>query len=843
MRKFLKNSILEIFQTMYEAHISIKKMIDKKDFENVSVLLEDCQNTAVQIGTSIESSEGEGFVTVGYLEEYCEAVYEVATSISDEYSGNKAQKTLDKKLIEAENSVKNDVKVRLEIVFCPYKASMWDSLESVWKAANEDPDCNAYVVPIPYYDRNPDHSFGEFHYEGGDYPDYVPITHYEAYNFEARRPDVVYIHNPYDEYNNVTSVDPRFYSHELKKYTECLVYIPYFVLGDFLYNSFFINSATINSDRVIAQSEKSKTACIKYYTGIVKDRAVLQQLKEKILPLGSPKVDRIASFSHSASHLPEEWTEIIKNKTVVLYNTGISGLLNNNEAELIKLKSIIGFFRTRNDLVLWWRPHPLFKATIHSMRSDLMEEYQRIIEEFECEKIGIFDESPDFYNALCFSDIYFGDDSSLVHLYGVTGKPIVLQNIRINDYSENKRKIAVDTCCGCVVNNKLYSCAHDANRLYCLDIDKGAINSLEAVPCDYPYLIDPYKKMLRINDNLWMIPNYAKDIAIINTSDNSVRKVNLPEENRTKSSKFFEAFEYDGKIYMFPALADRILIYDIASNQFESDGSSIKKIIDSNWFLGPFIFVGKGCRKDHFVYLPIYKTNAIMEYDMIKRTSALFRVTENSHSVNGIEYDGKQFWIVTDNNIIIWDKASSKVTEYSEKPSDYVYDYYNNILFANNSIWVSSHLGNAVLRIDINSGKSHMVNQKDQPYFISTMVPDDNKVIIQSITHKNYSEYVICDPEGNTINTIAADIEVGDDIHIIDESIIAERNESSCRLTKDYIICETQYRTLKNIADVLFKKDLVSNNQKQVYSSIFANADGYCGKRIHDEIVKSVYES
>ena len=69
MRKFLKNSILEIFQTMYEAHISVNKMIDKKDFENVQVLLQDCQNTAVQIGTSIESSEGEGFVTVGYLEE------------------------------------------------------------------------------------------------------------------------------------------------------------------------------------------------------------------------------------------------------------------------------------------------------------------------------------------------------------------------------------------------------------------------------------------------------------------------------------------------------------------------------------------------------------------------------------------------------------------------------------------------------------------------------------------------------------------------------------------------------------------------------------------------------
>lgn len=90
--------------------------------------LANCQDTAIQIGGIIEDSEGEGFVTIGFLEEYCEALYEVSTSISEENNGNNAQKSLDKKLIKAENSVRNDIKVRLEVVFCPYQASMWDSL-------------------------------------------------------------------------------------------------------------------------------------------------------------------------------------------------------------------------------------------------------------------------------------------------------------------------------------------------------------------------------------------------------------------------------------------------------------------------------------------------------------------------------------------------------------------------------------------------------------------------------------------------------------------------------------------------------------------------------------------
>ncbi|MCM1237294.1 MAG: hypothetical protein NC489_45075 [Ruminococcus flavefaciens] len=47
-----------------------------------------------------------------------------------------------------------------------------------------------------------------------------------------RKPDIIYFHNPYDNWNLVTSVGPRFYSSNLKKYTEKLVYIPYFILGE-----------------------------------------------------------------------------------------------------------------------------------------------------------------------------------------------------------------------------------------------------------------------------------------------------------------------------------------------------------------------------------------------------------------------------------------------------------------------------------------------------------------------------------------------------------------------------------------------------------------------------------
>lgn len=445
MRKFLKNSILEIFHTMYEAHKTIKTFIEKKQYENVQIILSDCQNTAIQLGEAIESSEGEGFVTVSYLEEYCEMIYSVSSSICDGYNGNKAQKNLDKVLIKAENSVKNDIKVKLEIVFLPYKASMFDSLESVWKAANDDPDCNARVIPIPYYDRKPDGSFGEMHYEGAEYPDYVPIIHYESYDLEKMRPDVIYIHNPYDEYNIVTSVMECFYSSKIKEYTDKLVYIPYFVLSEPDPDNeqtlesiahFVLTPGVINADEVIVQSEAMKKAYVnillKQYGDTAENRKMLDK---KILGTGSPKFDKVANTSRDNVVISESWKSLIfktngERKKVILYNTSVGALLKYDEKMIEKIKSVLDvFYEYRDEVVLLWRPHPLIKATIESMRPHLWADYKAVVDKYVADDWGIYDDSADIDRAIALCDAYYGDPSSVLQMYKLTGKPMMMQDV------------------------------------------------------------------------------------------------------------------------------------------------------------------------------------------------------------------------------------------------------------------------------------------------------------------------------------------------------------------------------------------------------------------------------
>ncbi len=431
MRKFVKNNLLEIFGTLYEAHSSVKSLIEQNKYDDALSLLGECQNTAVDIGGVIESSEGEGFSAIHLLEDYCEVVYQVSVGMASEIDGVTACGMLNESLGKAECCVRDDIKIRLEKVFMPYKASMWDSLEGAWKEANDDPDCDAYVIPIPYYERNPDRSFGTYHYEGKEFPQYVPIVYYDDYDLEARRPDEIYIHNPYDDINFVTSVDPRFYSSVLKEYTDCLVYIPYFVLAEGSSTKGFSTApGVVYADKVIVQSEAFRQNYIRDYKNEYGNR--FGDPEKKFFVGKSSKFEKACNDSKEQYTLPEEWNKLIGDRKVIFYNTSLSAMLTDTLQYIKKVRSVLSFFQEREDVVLWWRPHPLMRATINSMRNDLLTIYDMVVNLYIKDGFGIYDDTSDLHRAIAYSDAYYGDRSSVLELYKTTNKPIMIQNIYID---------------------------------------------------------------------------------------------------------------------------------------------------------------------------------------------------------------------------------------------------------------------------------------------------------------------------------------------------------------------------------------------------------------------------
>lgn len=348
---------------------------------------------------------------------------------------------------EVSHKLAQETEIKKEIYFLPYKASMWDSLESIWRAAAEDKEhCNAYVMPIPYADRNPDGTAAEWHCERDQFPADVPVVNWEDVDLETVHPDVIYIHNPYDGNNIVTSVDSRYYSDKLKQYTEKLIYVPYFVLSDPEWvqdgtlteeqrkenkdgiRGFICMPGVMNADEVYVQSENMRQVYIEVLVEATehKEKAYWEN---RIMAFGSPKFDKIATDKKEDFIIPEEWQKIIGNKKVILYNTSLAATLEHSEQFCDKLRYVFDiFYKNRKNAALWWRPHPLMEATLQSMRPEILAEYQKLKKIYIAENWGIYDDTADLHRAIVCSNAYYGDGSSVVQMYKKTGKPIMIQD-------------------------------------------------------------------------------------------------------------------------------------------------------------------------------------------------------------------------------------------------------------------------------------------------------------------------------------------------------------------------------------------------------------------------------
>lgn len=447
MRTAQKKQLEDFMELLEQAQDEIKNAIEQKKIENALRLLGDCQEGAISVGNLIEKTEGEDAAAIQLIEDYCELVYQIHEKLSEGAGINvtKIYKLLRQSFFKINHEIRHNIKVRREVVFLPYKASMWDSLESVWQAADDDPDCDAFVIPIPYYDRKSDGSFDALHYEADLYPDYVPVTKYENYDFENRKPDMIFIHSPYDDCNYVTSVPPFFYSKNLKRFTDCLVYVPYFILSEIDPENqrevkgmehFCTVPGVMNADKVVVQSEDMR----KIYVNVLTEAAGTDSRKyweDKILGLGSPKIDKILGTKKEELKIPEEWRKIIQKpdgsrKKIILYNTSVSALLHYGEAMLEKMKSVFDiFYKNREDVAFFWRPHPLIEATIKSMRPGLWADYQQLVNRYLADGWGIYDDTPNIDRAILLSDAYYGDRSSVIQLCQKIGLPIMIQNVEM----------------------------------------------------------------------------------------------------------------------------------------------------------------------------------------------------------------------------------------------------------------------------------------------------------------------------------------------------------------------------------------------------------------------------
>lgn len=841
MRKIVQKQIMDMIPAIWDG----VQYIQTVEPNRATPVLADCLLAMETLHESLRSGLSEQRFL--YYKQYYEQVLlamkqlnkegPIENKISAIYNG------LDKMLTD----ITNEVEVKWEILFLPYKASMWDSLESIWLAAKDDERCQAYVMPIPYCDRKPDGQVAEWHCEAELFPEYVPITNFKEYNIAKRKPDVIYIHNPYDGYNFVTSVHPDYYSAELKKHTNTLVYVPYFVTGGDLAKSFCELPSYCNVDKIIIQSEK----LIPYYSKTL--------TKNKLVPLGSPKFDRVFYYQKNKPAIPAVWAKRIGNKKVVFYNTSLSGILEFGQKALDKMRYVLSRFAGRDDVVVLWRPHPLTKATLKSMLPDLFNEYTKIEEDFIRNEIGVFDITPDVTKSIAISDAYLGEvSSSIVHLFGVAGKPIFATDMLVQRTATEEEKASVLSSNVCIDGDNLWMVADGYNVLCKMNLLSGEIRSF----FKFEGTIGKdgiYPSPLKFENRLILAPFNVQEICEYNLDTQVIKKTALREP--LEWGNFRQSIVYKNYVFMIPYRYPAILRYDLRTGTCTYYKKCIKELLKYRTSNRTEL-LGTCCVRGNKFLAPTLVSNHILEFDMDSGGYKIYPIGPVEANYAGIIDDGHDYWLIpwTTTAIIRWNYMTGEVKEYKDYPDGFVCTgdlnggdsyMFGGAVYSNNVIWLFPCYANMILCLDVVTGQIQKA-ELNLPYQENTRKSgfymqqnnysgcfkyDDQHVAALSTYDRSL---LIIDTIDETYRLLPCRLSP-DDVQKF--SIPLRESFSSLGEDATYAVMEDNLSiNIDAFLQYLIEEEHMNQRQMESYAQFVKNMDGTCGEKVHDYIMKHMGE-
>lgn len=839
----------------------VQHYIGKSSDEFLS-LLQKYQDSVIMVGESIEYfvEEEKRRDIISKLEQYCEEIYLLSQCMDNIQSYYKQSQKLSK---EHQKILKLLMKLstRKVALFLPYKFSMWDSLESIYYAVKEDSEWEAVVMPIPYAELDEQHQAKEWKYEGKEFHN-IPIVLYNEYNISVQKPDVIYIHNPYDEYNRVTSVASDFYSSELKKYCKLLIYVPYFLIGRVLPDVHLSLPSYENMDYIILPSEESVEQMRRYVP------------EKKLLALGSPKIDRMLEMSDK-KQIPEIWKNRIRGRKIVLYNVSLNAILQMGFKVILKMQYIFNYFKRQNELVLWWRPHPLMKSTLKAMRPDLLGAYEEMEKIFIEEEIGIYDTTPDSNKAVACTDAFLGDYSSLCTMYGIEGKPIFItfNDILEQPSKEDRRQLwaGYPSCERYILERRVWPIWDKEANTYFYDWHLKMFckmsKNMEHITV-VKHFEDEYCKVQAFHTKepekmeIWFFPKDEKEpVLIYRIADGKWEELDLFKN--IPLYKYGAMTKYRNKWIFYPGSNTEFLFVD------EKKGY-VKKYRGYEKVLRPYcetleenLFTGSIMHLDNCIYILANRINKLLEFNLDNKRWKYFDIGKEKVRYSAYWYDFHDFWFFAwdGSHIARWNKESQDIQIYSEMPMGF--EAFNDSLPAQNvpafiggfyteeELFIFPGSANIILKLNKKTGEIY-------PWNLALHYEEGQRKSCWYTHAINYMGCLWYDEKHILIQTsydgslLLIDLETGEVER--KQCLMTEEDYEKYRIPMEekavryeenspYYFYENRLDcTLSDMMDYFASgADMQEERQRLASTEGIENADGSCGRKVH-EYMKKVIE-
>lgn len=857
MTKEAKKQILHTFSLVEKIRKILEtareEMIPNK-MDEFSDLLEQYQGAVIQVGTSVENTtkEEERGGIIRKLEEYCEDIYQLTNAVEDAGKYRSAMIHLREKHREIASDIER-IKTKPLALFIPYKFSMWDCMESVYLAASEDEEWDALLLPIPYKECS-ESGEEQWIYEGPAYYKGLNAVDFREANYAELKPDVVYIHNPYDDMNRVTSVAPEYYSSSLKEHCGKIVYLPYFFTNSEFPGIHRDLPTYENFDYIVVASEKAQNQLAEYIG------------KEKVLALGSPKTDCMLRIQDNYE-LPEIWRNRIRGRKVVMYNVSLNSVLQNGFQTILKMNYVFDYFKTNQDVVLWWRPHPLLKSTLKTMKPELLGAYEAMERKFILEKIGIYDMDTDSNRAIAATDAFIGDYSSMCGLYGMLGKPIFLMDtVSMSEPTELDRRrvnLIYPVCleAGRVEKDGKLFCYAGGYRALCL-LDPNDF-SLELV---YQFE-DEYYKLQAFHETdpdkaeIYFFPvDRSHKVFIYKVADGSIREcttfVGIPTQ------RYGLLLDLGEEWFLAPREETKALfLHKTTGEQTETDNHN-QTLHAFSEMTGDPLLSGYAFKLEDKFYVMAYQVGKLLTIDLKDKSTEMIDIGDGTGRFNIGAYINGELWLSAwdGSKIARFHLQNRTYFEITEFPEGYFpmmsamktrfTPASMGMFFKDDKLIILPNIGNMMLSVDIKTNKvTHYLlklpyeeGQRKASYFnergnyLSLIFVDANHLILQTAYDKSLIKLDLQNDE-----ICMGDALISEEVYEKSKMTVVQM-ASRDRYQSPYFIQERGlYCTLNDM--ISFVKNMDGWDTKRQHDAScegVLHADGTCGQAIHEYIKQHI---
>lgn len=811
------------------------KKIFKNDYAELIVVLQELQEAIIMVAEYLEKEIEESKEIISCLESLCELFDLLSCNVvnKNEYR-EKASILIEEILVTV-----NEIDVYYQVVFFPYKADMWDSLESIWLACKGDPKCDCKVVPIPYYSFDANKNEWIYHYEIDRFPSYVSVLNYKKYDL-MECADAAFIHNPYDEYNYVTHVHSDYYSYNLKKYVKQLFYVPYFVTPGTISDNQKMLSVYYNADYFVVQSESFKDGLKNYRYG------------QKAIVMGSPKLDRVVRLSNNKAVIPKEWKMYIDGKKTIMLNTSLSRFLYDGEAYLRKIATIFEVIKQRDGIAVIWRPHPLLLSTIESMRPHLKEKYLQLQRFFIKERIGVLDTTSDIINTVAIADGYIGENgSSVINLFEAAGKPLfILNNYIRSSFSVKERQGVL-----------MWDCEKVGDYYYLLSSDNGLLHIVKENDWENCVVfgnleggvkwIENSVKLIGKQKTLFFAPMWSEEFYSYDIIDNKMKKLSSIKDGRMRHYRFITS--YKERIVYLPSVTKCIFEYDIETREWIEYTKPIRALQNGiteriHEDIYSYDVSGK------FIWTTNLYSNRVLCFDMESGEYIIYEIGDVSARFSGIAIVENKLYLsnALSGSIYVWDINLDKQLSIIPMPSDYHMIKnvqgrdiaHQSLIYAEGNLFAIPFMSNGLIKIDLATEQATWVGKEfwfdvlepcnyyePQVHGVVSMAKlvDTDKLFVQKRRDASLLEFNVKTGKYKIHHPKLAPGEL--------EKIL----ENEDGFEKSYTNGEFARRESRYFSFEGFLDDLVNDRledamarQKKEMETMAVNLDGTCGEKVHE---------